>query len=150
MAFIDVVTLAEAKDYLRVDDGFTADDSLITLLINTAGDLIEKNTNHLLYARAKTYQFYDNIVRVYDYPINSVTSPADVESEVYSLYTLYGYSSDELVLNVGYDVADVPPMLKVKMFEVIDAMYNGNDKVSISNFTNDLFESITHYRRFML
>ena len=149
MAFIDVVTLAEAKAYLRVDDGFTADDSLITLLINVSGDYIEKYTNHLLYARDKTYQFYDGCVRVYDYPINSQVSTDTVESDVLSLYTLYE-GDDEVTLNVGYDVADVPPMLKIKMLEVIDAMYNGNDNASITNISNDLFESITLYRRFML
>ena len=149
MAFIDVVTLVEAKEYLRVDDGFTSDDSLITLLINVAGDYIERYTNHLLYARDKTYQFYDGGVRVYDYPINSQVSADTVESEVLSLYTFYE-GDDEVTLNVGYAVADVPPMLKVKMLEVIDAMYNGNDNASVTNITNDLFESIAIYRRFMV
>jgi len=149
MAFIDVVTLAEAKAYLRVDDGFTEDDSLITLLINAAGDYLEKYTNHLLYSRDKTYQFYDGCVRVYDYPINSQVSVDTVESEVLSLYTLYE-GDDEVTLNVGYDVADVPFMLKVKMFEVIDAMYNGNENASVTNISDDLFESITLYRRFMI
>ena len=150
MAFIDVVTLAEAKSYLRVDDGFTADDSLITILINAAGNIIEAHTNHLLYAREKTYKFYDGYVRVYDYPINSVTSPdeADMEVEELSLYTLYEYSSGDLVLNVGYAVADVPPLLKIKMMEVIDALYNGNDNESITNFNDDLYKSISMYRRF--
>ena len=151
MAFINIVTLAEAKQYLRVDDGFTADDSLITLLINVAGDYIEKHTNHLLYARAKTYKFYDGEVRVYDYPINSVTSPTDVDSTERSLYTLYEYSSGDLVLNVGYALAsDVPAMLKVKMFEIIDSMYNGNDNASITEFSEDLFKSISQYRRFTI
>lgn len=152
MAFIDVVTLAEAKQYLRVDDSFTADDSLITLLINVSGDYLEKFTNHLLYARAKTYRFYDSEVRVYDYPINSITSPPEADMDIVesSLYTTYGYSSGSLVLNVGYAVIDVPPMLKAKMFEIIDAMYNGNDNASITNISNDLFKSITLYRRFML
>ena len=151
MAFIDVVTLAEAKLYLRVDDGFTADDSLITILINAAGNIIEAHTNHLLYARAKTYKFYDGYVRVYDYPINSVTSPdeTDMDVEELSLYTLYQYSSGDLVLNVGYTLpTDVPPMLKIKMLEVIDALYNGNDTESITNFNNDLYKSISIYRRF--
>ena len=152
MAFIDVVTLAEAKQWLRVDDGFTTDDALITSLINASGSIIELHTNHLLYAREKTYKFFDGEKRVYDYPINSITSPdeEDMEVEELSLYTLYGYSSGDLVLNVGYDVADVPPMLKAKMFEIIDAMYNGNDNSSITNITSELFESITHYRRFIL
>lgn len=152
MAFIDVVTLAEAKSYLRVDDSFTADDAMITILINAAGDMIEKYTNHLLYSREKTYKFFDGCVRVYDYPINSVTSPdeADMEVEELSLYTLYEYSSGDLVLNVGYDVADVPAMLKVKMMEIIDALYNGNENSSISNISKDLYESLAPWRRFTL
>ena len=47
-------------------------------------------------------------------------------------------------------MADVPFMLKVKMFEVIDAMYNGNENASVTNISSDLFESITLYRRFMI
>ena len=150
MAFIDVVTLTEAKSYLRVDDGFTADDSLITLLIDAAGDKIEKYTNHLLYSREKTYLFYDGCVRVYDYPINSQVSTDEVESEVLSLYTLY-QGDDEITLNVGYGLpSSVPAMLKVKMLEVIDAMYNGNENASVTNINSDLFESISQYKRFLL
>ena len=150
MAFIDVVTLAEAKQYLRVDDGFTADDSLITTLINVAGDYVEKYTNHLLYARDKTYKFYDGEKRVYDYPINTVTSPTDVGSTELSLYTLFEYSSGDLELNVGYAVADVPPLLKIKMLEIVDAMYNGNENESITSFNDVLYKSISTYRRFTL
>jgi len=153
MAFIDVVSLAEAKQYLRVDDGFTADDSLITMLINLAGNDVERFTNHLLFAREKTYKFFDGEKRVYDYPINSVTSPVEDDMDIteLSLYSLYCYSSGDLVLNVGYaDPADVPPMLKIKMLEIVDGMYNGNDNSSITNFTDDLYESIHTYRRFTL
>ena len=151
MAFIDVVTLAEAKQYLRVDDGFTADDALITMLIDAAGNIIELHTNHLLYARSKTYKFYNGCVRVYDYPINSVTSPTDVGSTELSLYTLYEYSSGELELNVGYENAsDVPMLLKIKMMEIIDAMYHGNDNDSITEFNEALFKSIGQYRRFTI
>ena len=153
MAYIDVVSLAEAKQFLRVDDGFTADDSLITMCINVAGDYVERHTNHLLFSREKTYKFFDNKKRVYDYPINSITSPAEADMEIteYSLYTLYESTSEDLVLNVGYDdPADVPAMLKLKMLEIIDAMYPGNDNSAITNISDDLFESISEYRRFTL
>jgi hypothetical protein len=153
MAFTNVVSLAEAKQYLRVDDGFTADDSLITLLINVAGDYVERHTNHRLYAREKTYKFFDGCVRVYDYPINSITSPpeADMEITEASLYTLYEYSSGDLVLNVGYaDVANVPAMLKAKMLDIIDAMYNGNENDSITSFDDSLMDSLARWRRFTI
>ena len=151
MAFIDVLTLAEAKSYLRVDDGFTADDALITTLINAAGNIIELHTNHLLYARDKTYKFFDGEKRVYDYPINSVTSPTDVESDERSLYTWYVSSEDELELNVGYvNASDVPPLLKIKMMEALDAMYNGNDNESVTEFNESLFKSVGQFRRFTI
>ena len=152
MAYIDVVSLAEAKQFLRVDDGFTADDTLITLLIKVAGEFIEKHTNHLLYAREKTYKFFDGEKRVYDYPINSITSPAEADMEIteYETYTLYEYSSGDLVLNVGYDAADVPAMLKLRMLEIIDSMYHGNDDSGISNISDDLYKALNEFRRFML
>jgi len=153
MAYIDVVTLAEAKSYLRVDDSFTADDSLITMLINLSGDYIERHTNHLLFARAKTYKFLDGVKRVYDYPINSITSPVEADMTITELplYTLYEYSSGDLVLNVGYTLpADVPPFLKVKMLEIIDGMYNGNENSSVTNIDDELYKSLAVYRRFTL
>jgi hypothetical protein len=151
MAYTDVVSLAEAKQFLRVDDGFTADDALITLLINTAGEYVERHTNHILYAREKTYKFYDGEKRVYDYPINSVTSPAEADMEVteLSLYTLYEYSSGDLVLNVGY-ASGVPSGLKIIMLELIDSMYKGNDDSGISNINDGLYTRMAEYRRFTL
>jgi hypothetical protein len=148
MAFIDVVTLAEAKSYLRVDDGFTADDSLITTLINAAGSIIEQHTNHLLFSRDKTYQYFDGILRVYDYPINTDISALDYDER--SLYTIFD-GDDSLDLNVGYaDPADVPSILKVKMLEVVDALYNGNENESVTNFNDSLFKSLGQFRRFVV
>ena len=130
MAYTDVVTLAEAKQFLRVDDGFTADDTLITLHINTAGEYVERHTNHMLYVREKTYKFFDMEKRVHDYPINSIVAPLEDEMDVteFSLYTLYGSSEEDLILNVGYDVADVPAGLKMEMLEFVNAKYHGNDE----------------------
>ena len=153
MAYTNVISLSEAKTFLRVDDGFTADDSLITTIINVAGELIEKHTSHLLYSRSKTYKFFGDEVRVYNYPINSVTSPdeADMDIEERSLYTVYTSSEDELVLNVGYDdPADVPAMLKLKMLELVDSMYHGNDDSAITNVSEDFYASIAEFRRFTL
>jgi len=153
MAYTDVISLAEAKQFLRVDDGYTADDTLITMIIKLAGEQIERHTNHLLYARAKTYKFFDGCKRVYDYPINSITSPAEADMTIteYSLYTLYESSEEDLVLNVGYaDPADVPAMLKVKMLEIVDSLYPGNDDSAITNVSDDLYESISEFRRFTI
>tara|TARA_R110000803_G_scaffold103569_1_gene171718 strand:+ start:157 stop:627 length:471 start_codon:yes stop_codon:yes gene_type:complete len=117
MAYLDVITLADAKNYLRVDDTLTDDDTQISRMIKSALSTIEKRTNVLVYARSKSYLFQDYCVRVYDFPINSLTSPTDAEVENKTLYTNYEASKTTdvtLVLNVGYvDPLDVP-------YELID------------------------------
>ena len=117
MAYLDVISLAEAKKYLRVDDTLTDDDAQISRMIKSALSTIEKRTNVLVYARSKNYLFQDYCVRVYDFPINSLTSPTDAEVENKALHTNYEASKTTdvtLVLNVGYvDPLDVP-------YELID------------------------------
>jgi len=117
MAYLDVITLAQAKAYLNIDDTLTDDDFMIERMVKSALSTIEKKTNILVYARSKSYLFQNYCVDVYDYPINSVTSPTDVEVNEYALFTSYEVSSSEdkkLTLNVGYtDPLDVP-------YELID------------------------------
>ena len=114
MAYLDFITLADAKSYLRVDDTLTDDDAQISRMIKSALSTIEKRTNVLVYARSKNYLFQNYCVRVYDFPINSVTLPlvADMTVEEKSLYTNYEAkkSTDKtLTLNVGHvDPLDVP------------------------------------------
>ena len=76
MAYIDVITLADAKLYLRVDDTMTADNAQITSMINSALKYVEDYTRIMVYDRDKTYRMVNGVIRVYDYPINSVISPS--------------------------------------------------------------------------
>lgn len=73
--YLDIISLAEAKLYLRVDDTLTEDDAQITNMINSSLQYVEDWTNIIMFSRAKTYRFVNSFVKVYDYPINSVTSP---------------------------------------------------------------------------
>ena len=84
MSYLDVITLQQAKDYLRVDSEDS--DAEITRMIKSALSLMEKQTNIILYDRNKTYIYHNGVVRVYDYPINSTTSTTHT-SEDYGLYT---------------------------------------------------------------
>tara|TARA_R110000796_G_scaffold121328_3_gene235491 strand:+ start:586 stop:1062 length:477 start_codon:yes stop_codon:yes gene_type:complete len=119
MAYLDVITLAEAKTYLRVDDTLTDDDTQISRMIKSALSTIEKRTNILVYARSKNYLFQDYCVSVYDFPINSVTLPLTddvtiVEKTLYTNYEAHKSTDKTLTLNVGYtDPLDVP-------YELID------------------------------
>ena len=78
MAYIDVLTLAQAKTFLRIDDTLSDDDAQVTQMISSALSTIERRTNVLVYARDKSYLVQDYEVKVYDFPINSITSPTTV------------------------------------------------------------------------
>ena len=127
MAYIDVVTLDDAKTYLRIDDTLTEDDAQITSMINTACRIVERRTNYMLYARSKSYLFQNFTVFVYDYPINSVTLPVDVDREDYEMYSIFEAQSSSdttLTLNVGYsDPADVPDDLKNIVLNMVKFWY---------------------------
>lgn len=132
MSYLNVITLAEAKVYLRVDDSLTEDDSNIERMIVTALKYIEGYTNMYVYARDKNYLFNNGLARVYTYPINSVISPTDnlntYEMGLYNDYVTTVSSNSMLSLNVGYtDPDDVPQDLREVAFEIIDILYYGKE-----------------------
>lgn len=150
MAYIDVVSLAEAKQFLRVDDSFTADDTLITMLIDVSGEYIERHTNQMLYSRDKTYVVVDGEKRVFDHPITAVVDPAsssDYEVTDYETYKLYELSADSLTLTVGYEVANVPAGLKLEMLNIIDNLYHGNDD---EDKAMEIDTRLSKYKRFII
>lgn len=131
MVYIDVIPLETAKTYLGIDD--TARDVEITRMINSACGYIEKYTNVLLVDREQTYYFDDNnCVRVYDFPINSLTSPVNAvrtRRGTYSFYSTSTSSVTELVLNVGYSVvADVPSDIVEAALEIIAVWFFSSEK----------------------
>lgn len=69
---LSVITLQQAKDFLKVD--FSDDDGLITTMINSAVNLVEQKTQYRFYQRIEilgsdgTYN-----VDLFQYPLNSVT-----------------------------------------------------------------------------
>lgn len=133
MAYIDVLPLETVKTYLRIDDTQNETDAELTSIVNSAFRYIERHTNILVYARNVDYLVINGCAKVYDYPINSVVSPAsateyEVESKhLYKNYVLNDADVETLTLNVGYSVAaDVPDdiinlalvIIKVMFFDV--------------------------------
>ena len=156
MAYLDVISLADAKNYLRVDDDLTDDDVRISSMIKTALHTIEWRTNVLLYSRDKEYLVQDYCVSVYDYPINSLVTPTTAVAEEKTLYTNYTVSSSsdtKLTLNVGYDLpADVPNVFIECALEYIKYLYydseNNNGKSNeIPYYIQDM---INQQKRFIL
>lgn len=158
MSYLTIISLPEAKNYLRVDDDLTEDDARITSMIKSAFSYLERITNVIVYQRDKTYLAVDGCVHVYDYPINGVTTPTDYDSENtvrkngYSIYN-YGSETTDITLSVGYaDATNYPTELREVAFEIIDLMYYEHE--TGKSYIKDLSEFskgvIENHRRFII
>lgn len=129
MAYIDVITLERAKNYLRIDPDLTEDDAEITSMINASLRYVEQRTRHFMYARDIVYSGSCQ-VKVYDYPINLVVAPTDPLpwSLTRSLYTIYP-DNKTVTLNVGYtDPANVPDIFIQSALQMIKVWYYEAEK----------------------
>ena len=154
MAYIDIIPLAEAKVYLRIDDTLTEDDNQITRMINVALSYVERYTNHMLFARDKQYRLINGCVRIYDYPINSEVTE-DLVVEDMTLHKNYSLGSDNslIELNVGYAlVADVPQELIEVAYELIESLYYEKEtNKSIQSRISTLSQlMLDQYKRFII
>lgn len=149
MAYIDVITLERAKNYLRIDVDLTDDDTEITSMINAALRFIEKRTNHIMFARDIVYT-QGCQVKVYDYPINSiVTDPAPYQVD-FSTWVVF-IDTKTVELNVGYENAeDVPDELIQAALQMIKVWYYESEKqVNSTLIPESVKEAIDVYRRFI-
>lgn len=148
MAYIDVISLERAKDYLRVDLDLTEDDTEIISMINASCRYIEKRTNHIFFEQDKVYKGACQ-VKVYDYPINLVnTDPLPFLVER-SLYTVYP-DVKEVSLNVGYAVGEVPDDLIQACLQMIKVWYYESEKqVNTTLIPMSVHEIIDIYTRFL-
>jgi len=152
MAYLDIIPLADAKVYLRIDDTLTEDDAQITRMIKGALSYIERTTNVMLYARDVIYNVSDNAVKVYDFPINSEVANV-LDSEVKSLYTNYTSEESTITLNVGYvNVSDVPQELIEVAYVLIKNMYyeKENNKTILESIDSLTELTLNNYKRFIL
>lgn len=150
MAYLDIIPLADAKNYLKLDDTLTQDDGNITRMIEASLMQIERLTNIHLIAKSKDYYFSNFCALVYDYPVNTLTSPTDAtreEKSQYSIYTAQSIEEEKLVLNIGYtSVSDVPKDLVEVAYEMIDIMYY-NKESKLSNLAKMTLDT---YKRFIM
>jgi hypothetical protein len=157
MAYQDIITIDQAKAYLRIDDGMSADDMFVGIMINTAFQYIEQFTNVICVAVDKVYRYDENKeVRVYDFPINTEILPSGVDVEYNDLYEIYysdfGSDIESVSLNVGYELAtDVPNDLVVVAYEIIDVLYYGKETgKSIDDLSPMAMQILWSNKRFML
>ena len=149
MAYLDVITLVQAKNYLKIDDGLTDDDALIETMIKAAFRYIEKRTNHLVYARDIVYNGACQ-VKVYDYPINAVIAPLNAFKVDYSMFTCYA-NDKQVELNVGYLTPDlVPEDIIVSAYEMLSVWYYNSEKqVNSTLIPESVNEVLDLYKRFL-
>ncbi len=156
MSCLSIISLDEAKVYLRVDDTLTEDDNQITRMINGAFDYIERWTNLMVYARSKSYLVQSGCATVYDAPINVTVSPTSGVSvdvkHTFSNYVINDTSVNELKLNVGYTTAsNVPNDLIEVAYEIIDLLYYQHESgKTIDKDLSELSKSILDkHKRFI-
>ena len=126
-AYSQVISLADAANYLRIDEDLMDDDLIeekadVEQMRDAALSFVERKTNHIVLSVDRKYPIppQSNVIRVYDFPINNLIDSTleedeDYEVEVKNNYSEYKiYDSDTLEqgyieINVGYDTkADVP------------------------------------------
>lgn len=156
----NILSLEDAKRYLRLDDDFTDDDSDIDLMIESAFDFISKHTNYIFSPRDKTYQapYYDfyggcngDAIYVFDYPINT-TEFGDKIPLYYSGFVKF-LNTESITLNVGfldktYDNFPTPLIMCAKQMISI-YYYQAEKNIDNTLMPPNVMETIDTYRRFI-
>ena len=156
MAYTDIITLADAKTYLRIDDTLSDDDAQITRMIKASLSQIERATNYVFFPRERSYIVENLSVNVYDFPINSLVSPStatSVEKSIYTTYTTIVATDLKVTLNVGYtEPSNVPSDLIEVAYEMIDLMYYSPETgKSIKSNLSELSKMVlSDYKRFFI
>ena len=150
--YTDVISLEQAKLYLKIDDGQTVTDGEITGMINSALSLIEKRTNHIFKTRDKVY-YRDcalvQQVKVYDYPIDNSETELDI---IYRpLYAFVPTVNDVVNLTIGYEnVDDIPPELIDSALQIINFwFYNSETKNAMNTIPDFVLSNLDVNRRFL-
>ena len=150
--YTDVISLEQAKLYLKIDDGQTITDDEITGMINSALSFIEKRTNHIFKTRDKVY-FKDcalvQQVKVYDYPIDNTET--ELEIEYRPLYAIVPTVNNMVTLTTGYtSVEDIPSELIDSALQLINFwFYNSETKNAMNSVPDFVLSNIDVNKRFL-
>jgi len=97
MGPLDVISLQDAKDFLRVD--FGDDDDLITGLISSAVALVEQQTQYRLYKRDEVIYTTGKYCYVaFQYPLNSATVINQDSSDTFAYTVKMKYETLRTIL----------------------------------------------------
>lgn len=156
----NILSLEDAKRYLRLDSDFTADDSDIEMMIEAALDFISKHTNYIFSPRDKTYNavsypndyFHCEPLVIFDYPINT-TEFGDKVPLYYSGFVKF-LNTESITLNVGFTSKsddNFPTPLIMCAKQMISVYYYQAEKnVDNTLMPPNVMETIDTYRRFIV
>ena len=148
MTYNEILPLAEVKNYLRLEDDFTEDDTAIERMVRSALQFIEKRTNHIFQLRENvTYSNECGRIVIYDNPIR-FTNPDDVFIQ-YKSDRRVVYSKS-IVAEVGYlTIDDVPSALIDAALQIIKCFYFEAEKqANTTLLPESVHQIINSYRRF--
>lgn len=148
--YIDIISLDQAKLYLKIDTLQTETDDEITSMINSSLSFIEKRTNHIFKTKEKVY--YKDCalvqqVKVYDYPIQD----APVGTISRPLYSIVPTVDDIVTLTIGYaNLEDIPSELIDAALQLIKVWFYESEKQSNTTLIPlSVMEAIDVNRRFV-
>lgn len=148
--YIDIISLNQAKLYLKIDTLQTEMDDEITSMINSSLSFIEKRTNHIFKTKEKVY--YKDCalvqqVKVYDYPIQD----APVGTISRPLYSIVPTVDDIVRLTIGYaNLEDIPSELIDAALQLIKVWFYESEKQSNTTLIPlSVMEAIDVNRRFV-
>lgn len=150
--YLDVISLEQAKIYLKVDSGQTETDDEITSMINSSLSFIEKRTNHIFKTREKVYYKDCSLVqqvKVYDFPIDNTETELDI---VYRpLYAIVPTVNDTVTLTIGYILLDdIPSELIDAALQIIKVwFYESEKQENTSLIPLSVLQAIDANRRFL-
>ena len=160
--YTDLISLAQVKEYLRLDDQGTTLDAELTQMINGACRYVEIYSNHYLKPTEKEYSYRLCGINIYDFPINSITDPADAEDytrrkrnyyETIEITNLTLAVEDTTVkANIGYtDTEDVDPLLVSAVLEQIRQwFYNAEGSLTVGSMNPNVKQMLDPIKRFIV
>ena len=140
---LNVVSLAQAKLWLRVDLDYDYEDGLITALIKSAVNQVEQYTLQVLWQRSITEISDKNgNLRLYNYPIIAVEDVVDKDFEQIDFEIIdTPFYTDVITQRPGYNTvtyvagydwnydggSDVPDDIETAIKEMITFLYENRD-----------------------
>ena len=140
---LNVVSLAQAKLWLRVDLDYDYEDGLITALIKSAVNQVEQYTLQVLWQRSITEISDKNgNLRLYNYPIIAVEDVVDKDLEQIDFEIIdTPFYTDVITQRPGYNIvtyvagydwnydggSDVPDDIETAIKEMITFLYENRD-----------------------